>query len=133
MGMYTEVLLRADLIKDLPEEVELILGILTGTVEFTHQSLPAHPLFETSRWQYMGSSGSYYFPEGGRSKLIRDEYRRGIFLHGNLKNYESEIEELFDWIDPYLEHTKGDFLGYSMYEEGNKPTLHFKLSDSYNP
>lgn len=55
-----------------------------------------------------------------------------IFLrHGKLisepilKNYDSEIEEFLDWLEPYI-GTEG-FIGYMRYEEWEDPTLHMKL------
>lgn len=38
-----------------------------------------------------------------------------------LKNYNSEIEEFLDWLEPYIE--TNDFIGYMKYEEFEDPTL----------
>lgn len=50
-----------------------------------------------------------------------------FMLHANLKNYDGEIAKFFDWIDPYVEGSEGDYMGYSLYEETepNEPPRSF--------
>lgn len=135
MGMYTEISFRANLIKEVPEQVTDVLKIIIyGAEDLPKDGLPDHELFACDRWEALGHHGSYYFPNAGQSELSLPLYHWETpvaALHGNLKNYDQEIEKFFDWIDPYVENSKGTFLGYSLYEEHQYnntpgPTLYFK-------
>ena len=128
MGMYTEVFLRATLGKDVPAEVITALECIVGVKVSEGETLPGHSLFDCPRWDMLGASGSYYFPDGAESTLTHDEIRGGksLVVHGNIKNYNDEIAKLFDWIDPYLDEAEGDFIGFELYEEDTQPTLHHK-------
>ena len=89
-------------------------------------SLPYHPLFSQSeRWQWMLTCDSYYFAADTISTLRFDDIAEQYFLciRCNLKNYSNEIENFVNWIDPYLSHDSGDFLGFSRYEESENPEI----------
>lgn len=135
MGMYTEINMRANLRQDTPEEVLQVLEAMAfGAPILAASELPAHPLFESHRWYHLGVRGSYYFPKAGLSEVVRPvhEWDAPRFsLHGDLKNYDNEIDKFFDWIDPYIDAEPGEFLGYSLYEEdqcadGSGPVLRVK-------
>ena len=68
---------------------------------------------------------SYYFKADTHSTLRYDEISETWFLcvRCNVKNYQNEIEKFVDWILPYCDTLPGDFLGFSRYEETEKPTL----------
>lgn len=132
MGMYTEINMRASLKKDTPEDVLQVLECIVNSDRLLlGVPFPNHPLFGCDRWRNLGSHGSYYFPKGNQSRLVRPEYEWEvpcIALHGNLKNYDDEIAKFFDWLDPYIEDEDGTYLGYSLYEEdqhagGSGPVL----------
>jgi hypothetical protein len=128
MGMYTEVFLRAALRADVPAEAMTAIECIVGLKAREGEILPDHPLFACPRWEQLGSSGSYYFPDGAESSISYDELRGGksLVVHGNIKNYDDEIAKLFDWIDPYLNGSEGDFIGFELYEEDTEPTMHHK-------
>ena len=130
MGMYTEILFRATLQKDLPEDVLSALHSIVGGAENQHPN-PQHELFDCPRWEWLGNSNSAYFPIMAKSALELDGYSKqyGLVLHANLKNYHGEIGKFFEWIDPYVDAMPGEFLGYELYEDvepGTPPTFFFK-------
>lgn len=127
MGMYTELVMSAELKPDTPAEVIDALKTMLGEKDVDDSILPDHPLFATFRWDYMLQCSSYYFAPGfSQSSLVHDEIAKCHYLtiRCSLKNYDSEIEKFLKWIRPYL-HTYGDseFLGYYRYEESEHPTL----------
>lgn len=124
MGMYTEIFFRAELVRDVPEDVVAILKCMQEFWDPEPEGLPDHPLFECSRWKYLGCSDSSYFPIA-KSSMEQDSYsgQWRVMILSNLKNYSGEIGKFFDWIDPYVDGPEGSFLGYSLYEEDDVPTL----------
>lgn len=125
MGMYTEIFARGLLKRDTPAEVvEALLAMMGGD---TPATLPDHELFKTARWENLGFSSSAYHPTPMQS-AVKDSYfakgQQEFVLHSSLKNYGGEIELFFNWIDPYVEGSKGDFLGYSLYEEQDMDWAH---------
>lgn len=120
MGMYTEIMFRGRVPDDAPSEVLAALNIIAYGEDATVNI--DHPLFQTERWTNLGRGTSYYFPEHAES-FVRHHgaYKYyDVFLSADLKNYHSEIELFFDWINPYVDALPGEFLGYSLYE-GNDP------------
>ena len=132
MGMYTEIFVRTGIKRGTPDDVKYILRYLTRDELFPPAQLPEHPLFETERWGALGSCTSAYFPVMADSRLTlpgTHERDYSLLLHANLKNYDSEIEKFFDWIDPYSTAYPGEFIGYSLYEDVDpetSPTIYFK-------
>lgn len=131
MGMYTEIFFRATLVKDLPDEVLAPIRAMLGQVEIDSDDLPKHALFECTRWDMLAQGSSYYFPEHAKSALVKDDIRKAwsLSISGDIKNYEGEIGEFFDWIDPYVDAIPGEFLGYELYEDvepNTPPTPYFK-------
>lgn len=134
MGMYTEILFRAEMVQDWAEDpkVKLAIETLSGSdypyvEDGQRHLLPDHPFFDCPRWQSISRCESYYFPLGNHNGWVYD-FQGGYYwsFRANLKNYDGEIAQFFDWIDPYLRGLKGEFIGYSLYEEGDSPTLYFK-------
>lgn len=121
MGMYTELILKCSVKKDCPEQVKAILNSLFNGVEY-NKELPNHPFFLCSRWEYIGSSHSYYHVPWHDAKY-QDNY---IFSRCDLKNYEDEIENFLDWLSPYIDAQPGACIGWKWYEEDETPTLLFK-------
>lgn len=129
MGMYTEIMFRGRVPDDVPSEVLAALNVIAHGEEATVDI--DHPLFRTVRWPNPGRGGSYYFPQSGESYVRHHGAYKyyDVFLHANLKNYGSEIEHFFDWINPYVEALPGEFIGYSLYEDvdpDQAPTSYFK-------
>ena len=130
MGMYTEIFFRAELVKDLPEEVLSALHSIIGG-EDNPQPNPSHPLFDCPRWYWLGNTSSAYFPMMAESVLRQDDYSKqwNLVMHANLKDYHDEIKQFFDWINPYIDAIDGEFIGYSLYEDvdpGTPPTMYYK-------
>lgn len=128
MGMYTEIFFRATLRKDVPEEVVNVLKYMVSHDNAELETLPEHALFNSRRWTFLGGSWSYYFPRPAESKFIKDEITGQwcLALNANIKNYGNEIRHFFDWIDPYVHASEGEFLGYELYEEDTVPLLYNK-------
>lgn len=134
MGMYTEFHFNAELVKDLPKEVENILKYMIGESDVTDISpsdLLNHKLFSTPRWQVMLMGDSYYFAADTISTLRYDNITNSHFLciRCSFKNYDSEIELFLDWISPYIEMDSGEFLGFYRYEMDEIPTLIYHKKD----
>ena len=129
MGMYTEYNLRFELNKN-PNVRDFFSDwfdtskddiIVPETEEFNHE------FFECSRWKGLPFTGSFYFPQGGRSGLYipwgKDDHF-DVFITGSIKNYESEVEKFIDWVKPFV--FGSGFMGYHLYEENETPTLVYK-------
>ena len=127
MGMYTELNLGLALIKDVPDEIVDILKYMLNDRTELVADLPSHPLFETCRWSYMLQCDSYYFDARTDSSMEFDDIDKKYHLNvrTNLKNYDREIEEFLDFIEPYID-TWG-FLGYKRYEEDEDPILIYHM------
>jgi len=120
MGMYTELVLKCDVLPDVPENVGQVLNFLfCGGDEPT--DLPDHSFFRCERWQAVGRCNSYYH----HPKTINSYTENYLFSRSDLKNYDGEIEKFVDWVKPYLNMSAGDCIGWSWYEEAPSPTLIF--------
>lgn len=123
MGMYTEVFFRAELDE---EAYDIISKILDGADPATLKD--AHPFFGLERAWGVFRCESYYHP-GPFHRLVEHEERfnlRTVSLRNSLKNYSGEIDAFFDWVSPHVVNAhQGAFIGYSLYEEDEKPTLYF--------
>ena len=131
MGMYTEIMFRATLKRDVPANVLAPIRAMIGQEEADAENLPSHQLFQCPRWSHIGTSSSYYFPEHAPSGMVKDDIRKAwnVYLNADLKNYHDEIAQFFDWIDPYIDAAPGEFLGYELYEDvepGTPPACYFK-------
>lgn len=113
-----------------PTEVVNVLRHMAGDTTET-ETIPTHPLFETERWQSLFRCDSYYFAAKTHSDVSFDPVTATWFVTvtSNLKNYDDEIGKFIDWIAPHLNSREGEFLGYSLYEEDEFPTLYF-MADS---
>lgn len=134
--MYTEIHFRGQLLRGIPAEVTDLLELLV-TGDFDEEDpdhmamLPHHEFFECSRFRYIFNCSSAYFPEHPASFLKYDDYSYWtLFVNADLKNYSGEIGKFFDWIQQYVSGPKGCFLGYSLYEEDDVPTLFYKQTPS---
>ncbi len=123
MGMYTELILKTGVRKDIPEIVDKILKFLFSDDDLEKPTeLPDHPFFRKNCWECIGRSNSYY-----HTPRCLNYYQDGyLFSRSDLKNYEGEIESFLDWIDEYLSTYEGKVIGWSWYEEYDFPTLIIK-------
>ena len=127
MGMYTEIYINVDLKKDTPDDVIGVLKAMCDMESGDRIELGLYP----SRWGGLFYSNSYYTPNTYCHSLTFDTInnRWSLLGKGDIKNYGNEIEEFFKWIMPYVDGYPGDFIGYSKYEEDQKPTLIFLPED----
>lgn len=128
MGMYTQLVMGVNVKGDAPKEVIEVLEYMLNHEmgEQPKVELPSHPLFQSGRWRYMLMCDSYYFDGQTVSKMDWDEIGKewNLSIRCNLKNYDNEIENFCDWINPYIS-TEG-FIGYKQYEEADDPTLIYR-------
>jgi hypothetical protein len=124
MGMYTEFFLRVRLRRNTPVEIIDTLDYMLRDKDRDEQDFlpPAHPLFETTRWNYMLRM---YVGDGQMdSRLSRKYGDIHLRVHTSLKNYENEIEKFVDWLTPYIDvFDDGQFLGWKQYEEWDAPAI----------
>lgn len=132
MGMYTEVVVKISLKEETPKEVDSVLEYLFGDGEEPKQ-LPDHMFFTLPRWYGIGQCSSYYHHPEVVSSIVYDKFTKGrkdridqVFSRSDLKDYNGEIDNFFDWIRPYIEGKEGQCIGYSWYEEDSQPTLIYK-------
>jgi hypothetical protein len=124
--MYTELHYNVELRRDIPQQVIDVLEFMLDN-DLPQPELPEHTLFKTHRWPVMLRMSSAYFEAPTRSELITEPAHRTLSVRCNLKNYDGEIEAFVDWMNPYVAAFKGDFLGFSRYEETEDPTIIRKL------
>lgn len=118
MGMYTELVLKAKVVDEVPQDVDAVLRHLFGEGD-RPEVLPEHEFFKCGMWDMVGRCSSYY-----HTPFALSRYSEGyIFSRSDLKNYDSEIRKFIDWITPYLRALDGDCIGWSWYEECDAPTL----------
>lgn len=130
MGMYTELVFKAEIRTDIPDGVHAVLRHLFSGGPRPDTDLPDHPFFECSRWAAIGSCSSYYHIPFSLSRYEDPNHpgRKGgyIFSRSDLKNYSDEIGQFLHWIDPYIDEEPGHCIGWEWYEEEDQPTLIFK-------
>ena len=122
MGMYTEILVKAHIKRDIPIEVKEVLEYLFTDNEKVPTILPEHEFFKDKSWRSIGSCNSFYHVP------ITLNFFNGttLFSRSDLKNYSHAIELFFDWIQPYVNAETGQCIGYKWYEEWSSPTLIYK-------
>lgn len=127
MGMYTEVLLKANILTEDPQVVAVLKHLWQEGP--SPETLPAHPLFACARWTALGSGSSFYHHPAAVISVVKieggcaDTLDWYVFIRVDLKNYEEEVEKFFDWIMPYVHDGAGQTVGYSWYEEERDPSL----------
>ncbi len=110
MGMYTELVLGIDLKENcLKEVIEEIDHSINGS--------------NRRRFSWLNSSSFYFaYPES----LNNFTYNKiggfwTLSIRCSLKNYQDEIQEFLEWIQPHVD-PRG-FAGHYRYEESEEPTL----------
>ncbi len=123
MGLYTEIYVNVNLVEPLPQSVMDTLNAMC-----LHNIHMLRQLGKPDRWSMLFSNGSYYHPSTEVAKFTWDEIGKcySILGKGDIKNYENEIEQFFEWLMPYIDAPEGMFIGYQRYEEDLTPTLYFK-------
>lgn len=125
--MYTALVLDARLKRDTPDEViRALRAMVAGTGDNVPiVERPEHPLFGTSRWSWMLTGSSAYFPLERAPQLFKPVSGGGetteplmLSVGMSIKNYDNEIELFLDWLTPYIE----EGIGYRMYEQDDAVT-----------
>lgn len=144
MGMYTEIYVNVDLVKDTPQDVIDLLRCMCRTVSAKHLYDKPCPVdaseieYNSDRYNEIMSqypdrfsslfcNCSYYTPNTSVAELSYDGISNqwSLLGKGDIKNYDGEIEKFFKLIAPYAEN---NFIGYSRYEECESPSLYFKTT-----
>ena len=124
--MYTVFHLDIRLRDDLPDDIYKLLQRMLGDQERVAENspLPDHPLFQTTRWNYMLCSNNVY--ASCVNQLMRHEFF-GIRLcvQSSFKNYDNEIDKFLDWLAPYADPNMSDdtLVGYTRYEDYTYPDI----------
>jgi hypothetical protein len=133
MGMFTEIYINCPFKKNIPNDVINILKYMFDDSENEKKptELPDHQFFSLDYWEDIGKSDSYYGTPFTRSIFRFDDISKKYYLtyRSDLKNYDNEIDNFFDWIMPYVDARPGQFIGYKRYETDNSTTLFFKVQD----
>lgn len=126
MGMYTEVFFRAYVDE---AAADVLQRLRNGKLA----SAPDHPFFSTERCSAVVNGGSSYFPDANHFVVTGPALggQFSVSFRANLKNYDDEIGKFFDWVQPHVFGFEGDFIGYTLYEEDDVPTLIYKIGDRY--
>ncbi len=124
MGMYTEILVKADINTKTISEVDLsvIKYFFDGAEQ--PENLPDHSFFKLPRWRLIGVCSSFYHHPRAVSSF--DNEYGYIFSRSDFKNYDGEIDAFFDWFRPLTTAPAGKCIGYSWYEEDSEPSLIYK-------
>jgi hypothetical protein len=126
MGMYTELILGAELKKDTPNQVIEALKYMIGETKEKPSDFP----LPDGRCERLFQGGSYYFAiNNSATKMWLDDIDEQwhISTRSNIKNYESEIETFLEWIKPYIDSGSGgrDLYAITIYEEQDTPSLYY--------
>lgn len=127
--MYTEFHFNAALKEDTPKEVIEVLEYMVSDEPDKYDIRPVapnHSFFSKSKsWNWMLLKDSHYFAADTTSTLRFNSVINTYYLciRCNLKNYNNEIEDFVDWINPYIDAKTDDFLGFSRYEKSKEPTI----------
>lgn len=128
MGMYTELILGAELKKDTPEHV---IGVLKYILGETEEKPDNFPLSEgRCEWLLRGTSCSFGVSTPVNKLIFDDVIGYWIISsRSNIKNYGGEIEEFLNWLKPYISGGSGarDFYAITIYEEAESPTIHYLI------
>ena len=125
MAMYTEIYINVDLKKETPDDVIRVLKAMCYMLP--NQECTEVLVDYPDRWGSLFSNMSYYTPSTNCRFLEYDDItkRWSLLGKGDIKNYENEIEKFFEWIMPWIDASPGEFIGYSRYEDNDKPKLYF--------
>lgn len=117
MGMYTEFHFRVK-VKD-GSVADWLEQQIVGEQWFD-EPYDDHEFFTLARWRHVFFAGGavYQYSARGTFRRATASYEDNwLALSSSFKNYGSEIEAFIDWITPHLDHYRGEFLGYSLYED----------------
>lgn len=139
MGMYTEIVVKINFTrKQIGDNNFNILDYMfnPNTKLMTENwnpidsiEIPDHEFFKCHRWVSVGNMNSYYHHPDRVNSWYKTNGKDDdiyLFARNDLKNYDGEIEKFFNWLNTLDFMYEGEFIGYSIYEEENTPTIHNK-------
>jgi hypothetical protein len=97
MGMYTELVFKAEIRTDIPDVVHAVLCHLFSGGPRPDAGLPDHPFFKCSRWALIGSCSSFYHIPFSLSRY-EDPNRhpnRHHFHQGHLHHHDHHDHHLY--------------------------------------
>ena len=121
MGMYTETFLRLHLKRDSPKElVDWFDNLANGPDDGPEwKPYDNHDFFQDARWDHLFCSGGAVYQISRRVQFVRSTTSfedHELIIHASTKS-GCEYEALLAWVEPWLAHQHGDFLGYTLYED----------------
>lgn len=122
--MYTELIFGAELKKDTPPEVVGTLRYLIGDSESKDNLV-----FETKSGRRFCGNSYYFGVSRPVNKMWYDEISEAyiVSIRCSLKNYDNEITDFLEWIEPYIDSGSGqdDMYAIVMYEEWCEPKIFY--------
>ncbi len=90
--------------------------------------LPADELFDTRSWKTMLREAGPGFIAEARSLMRFDYETLAYILHIQCIriNKENEIEKFLNWIDPYVDASRGEYIGFMYQQDSDGKTPLFK-------
>lgn len=124
MGMYTHLVLNANLKEDTPKDVIGTLLYLSDKTEVCPID-ENHPLYGVGRIRMVMCGDSCSFDGDTYYEFRFDEIQKewSLTINSNIKNYDEEYQKFLDYIQPYITDDWRKFLGFIHYEEEENPTL----------
>lgn len=125
MGMYTKLILGAQLKRNTPKEV---IDTLLYYIASDHLEPPEWLQFKTKsgRNPIRRTRNSYFAVDKAVVHMWEDEGVWVISSRCSLKNYENEFEDFLTWLKPYVDQGSGanEIYAMTIYEESTTPTLY---------
>jgi hypothetical protein len=130
MGMYTEIYVKAEFPGNTdPIVIKVLRHMMDEDVGLDESEIPCHPLFKTSRWEFMLRCCSFYHVPFRTGEFKQEGICGDWYLvnRSDFKNYEGEAELFFDWIKTYISKNGSEptFMGYTLYEEDWEPKFYY--------
>jgi hypothetical protein len=128
MGHYTELMLKVELRKDVPQHV-------VDVIKYMVYSDPMEPIPDNfpelgERWMCALIGGSAYhitFPTSFEYDDIADAWI--LAANSSFKNYDDEIERFLKWLSPYVAEFTEGVVGYIQDEEYDIPPCQIRFKD----
>lgn len=117
--MYTELIIKCDLVIKKDSQVEEVLNFLFNDKPMKIENVPDHKFFKCPRWDLVGNCSSFYHTPQSFS-YYDGKY---LFSRSDLKDYDNEIMLFLDWLYPYIDEEDDRILGWTWYEENEKPEM----------